>query len=179
MMLKQPLYRKILTLTLAVVLALAALPVRPGRAQGGLSSDETALVARALDAFKAANAYKSFESTSDLSLTQQWAAVANDQVLQSQDLEFARHEQSRAVAAGTGWNLNQQLKVTQKQSNNNTSVQDYTLEGEVRMVDGSTYVKAAYNPSAANAPALPEDWILLADSGALDTWPGLSMLIHR
>lgn len=51
--------------------------------------------------------------------------------------------------------------------------QDYSLEAEVRIVDGILYVNAAYVGRSLNLPPLPEGWIVVDDS---IEWEGLNPL---
>jgi hypothetical protein len=171
--------RKLITLMLAVALILAGLPVRSSRAQdGGLSDDEQALLAHAVAGLDTVNGYASYESAIDLDWTQEWTGISGGQTIQGQKFDFIRNEQSRTTVAPTGPNIVQIVTADQTLTALNTGSQHYVLDGEVRLVDGDTYVKAAYTETAAGAPEVPDGWYQLVGTSDVNTWPGLTYVIN-
>ncbi len=166
------------TLIVLVLIALLVLPVPSIRAQdGGLPDEEQALLNQAVDGLVTANGYTSFESTADLHWAQVWTAITGGNAVQGNQFDFLRHEQTRTTAAPVV-NIDQIVTADQTTTTLNQPSQHYVLESEVRLVDGTTYVKATYTDADAGAPEVPDGWYQINGVNDIETWPGLSYLIN-
>jgi glycosidase len=173
-----PLHRAV-TALLVALLILVALPLNRLRAQGdGLSEEERGLVQRAIAGILAANDYTSYELDSDFHVYQSWTGTIKDEVQNSQILDMTSREQSRAVMTGSGPNIWHNVALNMVSSGQGVPTVDFTLNGELRQVDGRLYAQAAYTDSQPDQPKVPAGWVILDDAGDLDIWPGLAMFIN-
>jgi hypothetical protein len=156
-----------------LILLAAALPV--GAQDGRLPDDQQAMVDRVLAAITATETYTSF--VSDLTET-----TANTMSIQmggsaSTAEDSYTVEQATHYTAGTDGQPNISTTATAQVSSLEFGAADpvqYTLQAEMRVVDGVLYVTAQREAAAeADLPAMPEGWVTVQDA---DAWPALRML---
>ncbi|MBI5957811.1 MAG: DUF3459 domain-containing protein [Chloroflexi bacterium] len=162
-----------------LLVMLAALPLGSIMAQeDGLSEEEFALVTRALAGIEAANEYSSYEMVSEFQVHQAWTGTLKGETQNSQTLDMLNREQGKTVVTADGLNIQQNSSVSLTSTGIGTSPADYTLEGELRLVDGKFYVQAAYSEPQSDLAKVPAGWTILSEAADFDVWPGLSMIIN-
>jgi alpha-amylase len=168
---------KALAVVLVALLAVATLPFFPARAQEGLPPEEQALLDRVLTGLDSLNSYASYQAVVRSDWVQDWTGSVGEQVVQGSRAEAVLEIREWAVLGDGGPNIRQDKTISQWTTSLDSPVQELHLESETRVVDGVTYVNAAYISPPADLPALPEGWYRLAGPNSLDVWPGLQMVL--
>jgi alpha-amylase len=168
---------KALTPILIALLVVATLPFVPARAQDGPSPEEQALLERVLTGLDSLNTYASYQAVVRSDWVQDWTGSVGGQVVQGSRAEAVLEIHEWAVLGDGRPNIRQDKTVSQWQTSPGSPAQELHLESETRVVDGATYVNAAYISPSADLPALPDGWYRLTGSNSLDVWPGLQMVL--
>jgi alpha-amylase len=167
-----------IALVLIVSLVLAALPVIPAQAQGGLSPAEQALLDRALSGLTTLTSYSSYRAVVRSDWMQDWTGSVGGQAIQGSRTEITQEIQEWAIFGGTEPNIRQDKSISQFITSLDSPGQEIHLTSETRVVDGAIYVNATYISPSANLPPLPDGWYRVTGASSLNVWPGLQMLLN-
>jgi alpha-amylase len=170
--------RKYLGKVLLVILLISiALPVTPAHAQDQ-PGDQATLLAKVLAAIEVVDTYKSYAVSTEQTWYQSWTGGLTDEIMEGQTVEMIRREQGTAVLDGTGANIQHLVTVSSTQTPLTAPPTTYSLEGEIRVVDGAVYVNATYEDARSGLPTLPDGWAKVSDINAFQVWPGLGILMN-
>lgn len=165
---------RIAPFVLVILLALAA--VLPVGAQGGrLPDDQQAMVERVIAAINASESYTSFVSTVTETVSNTMTIHMGNSASTAE--ESYTIQQETRYSTGENGQPNSSTTATAQVSSlafGSTERTQYTLQAEMRVVDGVLYVNAQREaPASADLSAMPEGWVIV--QGA-DEWPALKVL---
>jgi hypothetical protein len=168
-------FYKVLSIAVVTVMVLAAPQLATLRAQGGLSDEQLALIDRVIAAFDAL-AQNNYTNVGVNGWSETWKASMDGQVAMGAASEGSTTWEAEIIHTDTSvnllWKNTTQVKSSQINPPSETS---YTLEAEVRVIDGAVYVNAAYVEPSPELPAVPKGWIEVTETSPSE-WPGLASL---
>ncbi|HVO70375.1 MAG TPA: alpha-amylase family glycosyl hydrolase [Aggregatilineaceae bacterium] len=170
-------HHQALAAILIALLVLAAFPVARVRAQAGLPPEEQGLLDRVLTGLDAVSHYTSYQAVLRSDWLQDWTGSLNGQVVQGSRAGITQETQEWATVGSPGPNIRQTKAISQVVMSLDGTTQDTYLQGETRVVNGATYVNAAYISPSTDLLALPDGWYRLTGVHSLDVWPGLQMML--
>jgi len=140
---------------------------------GGLGDEQRALLDRVFEARARLDTYASYVEENAGSEVQALTIVLGGQALEFNDA--TEWEQTQTILnTEEGQNVTAQIRATVK----GEDWPDYVVMAEARLVDGTLYVRAAYEDAGKDLlPPLPEGWIVVDDPDAPpEAYPALEAL---
>ncbi len=167
--------KKNLRLVMVLMLVMTVLPAAQLQAQDGLTDEQRILVDRALAAFAVVDGATSYELSGEEQWNQEWTGTLNGQAVAASNASATSTAQYSFVQAESGPNISQVMTLNYSNESplNAANNIQYAQNTEIRLVDGTVYVTAAYDQDNPDLPALPGRWIKVGKA-TLTAWPGLA-----
>jgi hypothetical protein len=131
----------------------------------GLSTEQLALVNRYFTGLEKQSNYSAYVLT-EQSSQNQLLVFSSTGLPEFMETSMSRQETSTVIQSEIP-EIRSQLSISISQD------QDYTIESEVRLVEGVLYVNAVYTNQHSSLPPLPKGWIIVEDN---TEWEGLAPL---
>lgn len=160
-----------------VVLFLVFSGSTPGAAQDGLSEEQHTQIDRVATAVDRLLQQPSYRYISTQEQNWEWTATYNGEVAAAQKSTFAQEVTETVIYEGQALNLHQLISLDfDVEGTGELGTAVFHIDAELRVVDNTVYVKAAYTTPAAGLPELPSDWIVLEGERTAASYPGLQIL---
>ncbi len=156
---------------LLVVMLLAGANVQ---AQGGLSDEELALLDRVIEARMQYETWTGYsEQASGVDMSSFTMSLGENNTSRSETTSWSRT--ASVIIGETSDNVQAEVGVVYSYEDVTTGEEtvttQYDISGELRVVDGVVYVKAAYNEATPDVPEVPEEWVTISSEDDLALYP--------
>jgi hypothetical protein len=131
----------------------------------GLSTEQLELIDRYFAGLAKRSTYSAYVLT-EQSSQNQLLVFSSTSLPEFMETSISRQETSTIIQSEPS-EIRSELSISISQD------QDYTIESEVRLVDGVLYVNAVYTNQRSSLPPLPKGWIIVDDNSE---WEGLAPL---
>lgn len=156
-------------LMLLLVVFLMAVPLAQAQ-DSELTAEQQALLDRALAAVQASDDYTSYVST-NIETRSDVLELSGAGIEQTQERTSTVEEQVSYIKGDDGKNISSLYKLSVTESTGAETVA-YTIEGEIRFVDGILYVRGE---AVEGEPELPEGWVTSEEALAYSAFDRLSL----
>jgi hypothetical protein len=143
-------------------------------AQAGLSDEQLALLDRVAEARAKYQAYTSLTRTTTGSETQDITITLGDLTQVQSSVYQWDSTATYVMAEGEPDNVSMTVTGSSEITQGETTTA-YTITAEVRLVDGVTYVNAAYETPDPTLPEIPQGWIVVEDPDAYPVFASLQL----
>ncbi|NDJ78348.1 MAG: DUF3459 domain-containing protein [Chloroflexi bacterium] len=158
---------------LIALLVLSVAPL-PAAAQDGLDDEELALIDRVIAALETADS-SNYTATAESQYDSEWTATLGGEFFSATTESATIQTNEMVINTPDGLNFQRQVTVNGSYEISDVPPGSLTLDGEIRLVDGTVYARAAYADPNPDLQPIPTGWTPITPAD-LNVWPGLNML---